>query len=360
MIADIVETQVSYRWFLCREVFVACEEYRRQLAAGASAGGFLRKALSGADPGRLTTEEFLERLVHTKKTMIFAESEVAGDGSDWSPREMSLLGDVGMAVPVTVFDNGAHQNPVVHAVPFPGVLLFVPGALLAGSRGMTPSDLPGVATRGILDSEKFTRLYERRLLPALRCADEIAGEQGKMAFITIPGLGCGQFAGPFRGQLGRKLRDVLVAILHRHGASFSRIRAVYYDPYREGDNERLLIHGIPLLVRPLLAGNQGKSQLCHPESFQEAGDDFADDLLCSVVAWDHVSWPGNDFYGGSRVTDDGVKAAATDSMRVLTGIPGTYHPGTHSYVPPSPHRIWGEVVAERAIQLRVRGNLSLY
>jgi len=42
--------------------------------------------------------------------------------------------------------------------------------------------------------------------------------------------------------------------------------------------------------------------------------------------WDHVSWPGNDFYGGSRSTDDGVKAAATDSMAALTGVEGRYAP----------------------------------
>ena len=35
------------------------------------------------------------------------------------------------------------------------------------------------------------------------------------------------------------------------------------------------------------------------------------------MAWDYVSWPGNDFYGDLRNTDDGVKAAATNSMEVM-------------------------------------------
>ena len=56
------------------------------------------------------------------------------------------------------------------------------------------------------------------------------------------------------------------------------------------------------------------------------GDDFSGCILFSIVAWDHVSWPGNDYFGGSRSTDDGVKAAATDSMAVLTGIEGHYDP----------------------------------
>ena len=54
------------------------------------------------------------------------------------------------------------------------------------------------------------------------------------------------------------------------------------------------------------------------------GNDFNDMDLYIVVAWDHVSWPGNDFYIGARATDDGVKAAATDVMFKMTGIEGSY------------------------------------
>ena len=83
----------------------------------------------------------------------------------------------------------------------------------------------------------------------------------------------------------------------------------------------------------------------------EEGDDFSGCLLTSIVAWDHVSWPGNDFFGGSRCTDDGVKAAATDSMAVLTGIEGRYDPGRGAYVPPPPFRTWEEVVIRKGLRL---------
>ncbi len=33
---------------------------------------------------------------------------------------------------------------------------------------------------------------------------------------------------------------------------------------------------------------------------------------------------GNDYFGGSHCTGDGIKAAVTDSMAVLTGIQGHY------------------------------------
>jgi len=73
------------------------------------------------------------------------------------------------------------------------------------------------------------------------------------------------------------------------------------------------------------------------------------------VAWDHVSWPGNDFFIGSRATDDGVKAAATSSMAVLTGVAGEYDPMQAKYQPPPPYRNWEAVVEDgmRTRQLRL-------
>jgi hypothetical protein len=99
-------------------------------------------------------------------------------------------------------------------------------------------------------------------------------------------------------------------------------------------------------------GNGAKSQLCRPAAYAEEGDDFAACSLFSIVAWDHVSWPGNDFYTGARATDDGVKAAATSSMSVLTGVEGIYDPAGGKYQPPKPYRNWNEVVHEG---VRTRG-----
>ena len=73
--------------------------------------------------------------------------------------------------------------------------------------------------------------------------------------------------------------------------------------------------------------------------------------MFSIVAWDHVSWPGNDFYGGARCTDDGVKAAATNAMAVLTGVTGQYDQAQSAYLPPTPYRTWGEVVAANGLRL---------
>jgi hypothetical protein len=107
-----------------------------------------------------------------------------------------------------------------------------------------------------------------------------------------------------------------------------------------------------LRIRPLkLSGTHGKSQLCHPTAYEEQGDDFSNCVLYSIVAWDHVSWPGNDFYVGSRATDDGVKAAATNSMAMLTGAEGKYDPSLWKYLPPHPYHTWEDVIRKRDLRL---------
>jgi hypothetical protein len=284
---------------------------------------------------------------------------VAGDGSDWNLTELSILGDVSIAVPVTIFDNGHHTAPVPHPEPFPGTLVFTPGALLRNGRGQPPAasrqppaDWAEVTRAdGQLDPEGYYGLYERRLLPVFQHVNASAAAQDKSALLTIPGLGCAQFAGPFRGQLGAALQAVLERFLKKHGTSFPHIKVVYFDPFNECSNTRQEIHGISLMVRPLLQGNAAKSQLCPPSAYAEDDDDFSDCVLFSIVAWDHVSWPGNDYFGGSRCTDDGVKAAATDSMAVLTGIEGRYDPHRGAYLPPAPYRTWDDVVRQNGLRL---------
>jgi hypothetical protein len=230
--------------------------------------------------------------------------------------------------------------------------VFTPGALLCNGRGHTPADWnEATGPAGQLSPEGYYRLYRRRLLPVFCYVNHRATEP-RSAFLTLPGLGCGQFAGRFRGQLGAQLQAVLERFLTEEGTSFPNLKAVYFDPYDECQNARREIHGISLLVRPLTApGDLGKSQLCRPAAYAEAVDDFSACALSSVVAWDHVSWPGNDFYGGSRATDDGVKAAATSSMAALSGVVGSYDAALGQYRPPQPYRNWAEVVHQRRPRL---------
>jgi hypothetical protein len=328
------------------------DETRHRLAAYESdlTSGF-------ATPGRrlvATLEaghDFLTALLRTKQPLIFAESAVAGDGSDWNLTELGLIGDISVAMDVEVFDDGRHSGPEVFDQPFEAGLVFVPGALLRSGGPAKPADWDEVVdSQGRIDQDAYEALYARRLLPGFQWIDERAKALGQPALVTLPGLGCGQFAGPFRGRLGDNLERALRRFLDRHGAEFTHIRTVILGTYDECLPARAVHGGIDFRVRRLTMG--GKPQLSRPVSHADDDQDrerLAGCRLFTFVAWDHVSWPGNDFYGGARATDDGVKAAATNAMEVMTGIAGCYSAGRNAYLPPDPYPTWGELVRDQCM-----------
>jgi len=313
-------------------------------------GGRLAKVLASADLSTLTDYQLLAALLDTKEPCIFAESAVHGDGTDWTLGELALLGDVSVATDVTVYDDGSHRSPSVHPEPFPATLVFTPGALLHNGTGHTPADWAETTTAsGELDLVGYAQLYNRRLRPVFDYIQNHAMQLGVTALVTVPGLGCGQFAGRFRGQLGVQLERVLETFLANHAHEWTALRAVYYDPYQESVPRRVRHHGVDFLVRPLsLTPGGGHPQLCPPANYAETdADDFASSRLYSLVAWDHVSWPGNDFNAGQRATDDGVKAAATSALHAITGIAGHYDSANNAYTPPSPYSTWSEILKGR-------------
>ncbi|TAK76360.1 MAG: DUF4804 domain-containing protein, partial [Gammaproteobacteria bacterium] len=369
------QAQSSYKVVIDKKTLAKIEEYKNKILQGEQiAGSRLEKAISQISPP-LSTEKFIDALINTKVPQIFAESNaVKGNGQDWNETELSILGDINMVVPVTIFDDGLHRNEKnqknevvqsikTHDKPFQGTLLFTPGALLQGAGGI--SDRREVLSHDKkIDQEGYYQLYERRLLPVLMEANRIAGENGTKAFVTIPGMGCGAFA----GSLGNKkilepaLKDVVEKILERHGSKLNNIQAVHLDTYKDLENDTKDIHGINFRVRTFKNApeGQGKPQLLHPQQYQEANDNFSQCELFSVVAWDHVSWPGNDFYAGSRLTDDGVKAAATNTMQVMTGIEGQYDKEQHKYNPPEEYTNWDELIKKNNTALKTHGKIFVH
>jgi hypothetical protein len=351
----------NYQILLHPECHSKLSGYRQKLELGGLllAGNRLQGQLANTPLGALSEEQLLEGLFATKPPLIFAESAVYGDGQDWNQDELSILGDVGVAIQVVTFDDGRHSDPVIHPTPVPATLLFIPGALLRNGTGNTPADWAEVTRNGKVDPVAYNALYERRLLPLLLYANHQAARDQRKALITLPGLGCGQFAGPFAGQLGAALNAAMKALLEKHAHRLPHVQVIYYDPYSECQNERVDFGSLSYRVRPLTQGNQNKPQLCEVSRYEEAGDDFSQCLLFSIVAWDHVSWPGNDFYGGARCTDDGVKAAATNTMQMMIGIPGRYDPASHRYNPPDPYRNWAELIQHQRLRMNVVGNIQV-
>ncbi|MCP5179003.1 MAG: hypothetical protein H6994_03730 [Pseudomonadales bacterium] len=299
--------------------------------------------------------ELLQLLLDTKRPQIFAESAVAGDGSDWHATELHLLGDISIAAEVEVFDDGRHRGPIRHDTSFRGTLVFTCGALLAsGHRTKTP-DLMEVAPNGNLDQLAYNRLYSRRLRPVFNWIQKTAEDRQRNALVTIPGLGCGQFAGRFHGRLGPILQTALESLLAELAEDIPNVRVVIFDPYNECTDFERVFGNTGFRVRPLLTSRNAHPQLCPPQDYAEDGENLSECDLYSLVAWDQVSWPGNDFYAGSRATDDGVKAAATSSMHAITGIQGHYEPVRGMYLPPGQYLTWGDCVRHNKIRLRLGG-----
>ncbi len=332
--------------------------YKKDIEDGtAVAGDRLKKHLPAS-----STEEFIAALLATKQPRIFAESEIRADGTDWTHRELSLLGDINVAMTVDVFDNGAWDTNdshfSLHTPPLKAALLFTPGPLLGvgtAFKGISP-DYAEVTTNGNIDQTKYNDLMERRLLPLFIHANDAAGKSGHKALVVLPGIGAGAFAGKFKGTMGGHLDLALRHMLAKHGANMPHISTVVLDAFNEGTNTRQNIAGVDYRTRPS-ALKPALPQLSNPVSWEENGDDFLQYRLYKVVAWDHASLPGNDFFGASRFTDDGVAAAATNSMQVVTGVSGHYTKG--AYNPPSGYSDWEDVAVKNGVNLLVRGNAKI-
>ncbi len=67
-------------------------------------------------------------------------------------------------------------------------------------------------------------------------------------------------------------------------------------------------------------------------------------------------WRDNNFYQGSKMTDNGVKIAATNSMAKITGIEGEYDPEINKYQPPEEYSNWEEVGQKNNLGLNLNKN----
>jgi hypothetical protein len=169
----------NYQVLLSQQTYRRSIDYLAKLKAGAIAGAYLQKRLQTLDITQVSIEDFIELLLQTKQSCIFAETEIYGNGSDWNQEELSVLGDISIATPVTVYDNGRHVRPEVHTRPFSATLIFTPGALLHNGQNLPPADWEEVTSDGELDFAKYYGLHERRLLPGLTYIDRVAKSNDK-------------------------------------------------------------------------------------------------------------------------------------------------------------------------------------
>ncbi|MCS5711146.1 hypothetical protein [Candidatus Berkiella aquae] len=298
----------------------------------------------------LTKETLLDYLIQSKKPKIFAESPqlVTGDNRSWNQNELSILGDINVTMNVQVYDNGNWFSPTAHSKPFNAGILYTPGALL---KNKNCPDYKEVVKDGKVDKQALKALYERRLLPMLLNANKECGDNNEKGFFAIPGLGCGEFAGDYKAQVVKLFPEILQEIINENKDKLQNIQGYYCTPgpgqaKSKVDGPPAFILDDPMRAPPLLS---------HPSVH---GEQFKDCKLFKVVAWDHASWPGNDFYAlNDRNTDDGVSAAATNTIEKLTGIKGNYVKG--KYLPPQGYRDWQEVIEKNGLKLTSSGRVKV-
>ncbi|CEG57180.1 ankyrin repeat domain-containing protein [Legionella fallonii] len=346
----------NYTFVCSDETLKKLHQYRLDLLSHkATAGKYLADILAKKGLNTLNDEQFIECLIQTKPDCIFAESTLYRQDLNWNALEISLLGDLSCVIPTQAYDNGTWIAPTVYKDPLDVTLIYVPGPLLRSDhKNNEKPDLDEVCPEGIFNSEAYYHMLERRLLPGLLHANAAAVQQGEELFVTLPGIGCGQFSGNYSGIIHDEFAKALHRLLTEHGSQLTQVKAVWYDNFNKEpatDN----IHGIDFLTRPLTKG--GLPQLCSPKQY---GTKYAQCKLVSLVAWDHVSKPGNDYWGGARRTDDGVKGAATGTMPALTGMEGVYQ-GDRMVPKEAPHMNWSDYIQSKGgVLLTAVGNFNHY
>ena len=262
----------------------------------------------------------ITNLLKIKEITFFAESDIKNNLTDQEMLNLWYLGDLCVSYNnVLIYDDGAHVSPKIHDQPFNANLHFVPGLLLRNDnkRELLDSDVLDENLNIIID--KFISRFYHKLYPIFKSIDL----NDERSIITIPSIGCGQFSGEYHN-LQFYLYKAIKYILDIH--KFENINAIVFDGFDKVQSDEIIINGTKLISSPVVICDI--QQLSLPSIWG-----YDDCKLNSIVAWDHGSWPGNDFYLHSRFTDDGVKAASSNIMTIITGVDGKYCRSTNRYLP---------------------------
>ena len=108
-----------------------------------------------------TSDQLIHALLNSKERLFFAESASI---SGWTHLEQRILGGLGVAMEVMVFDDGTWVSPTCYRPPISATLLFCPGPLLARSDCW---DYKTIITEDGLDIDVYDKVLEERVLPLL-------------------------------------------------------------------------------------------------------------------------------------------------------------------------------------------------
>jgi hypothetical protein len=187
-------------------------------------GGHLCAVLKRENVERLTVSSFIDALLKTTKAWAFSEK---GDGSDWLPIEVEMLGRIAKVVEnVTAYSANKDNKNIISNKNV--TLLFASNIPLVEH---SAADWDRIHDEdNVFNEEKYELFLEQNLLPSLIFASSDAGEQG--AVVTLPYA----FQHKFRDQ--EQLNDYFVVAVEKmilkHHAQLSNIKSIIIPASLEG------------------------------------------------------------------------------------------------------------------------------
>lgn len=290
--------------------------------------------------------------VVNKKTPLFSGLTA------WTERSHSESANMPLLVNVKAYDTGRHGTAIIR---LPGgsselVIAYVP--VLDFSRE-TGFDYKSIVTKtgGLFTDSVYKDEYTQRLLPVFvafneimrRKTNKVKSSKPLRALVTIPGLGLGNLSGGYQDYLPKLFCTMVCDLLSTHSSKLDHLDfwLSFYNPkYVASDlhtfgNSKLYID---------LSEN---SRMDHMQPLKDYEDflskehkcDRQYDQLFTIGSWNPYTWPGDEWIKGNRSGDGAVKCAATSTLEILSGIPGSYceNVGTPGFYPAN-GKLWSTLL----------------
>jgi hypothetical protein len=230
-----------------------------------------------------------------------------------------ILPTISVAFWTTVLDNGMRQltDVVPYKTPFEALFVYVSGPLMRQDGFIY--EWNKVFLRGD-PFRNYCDLWTIRLEPVLAYINAVAKIRQLQAVVVTPGIGTGLFADPKIKQISTWFHRMLEHVLGK--GSYPNIDTVRFINWGDTDTVESLVQD-KTRTRSILLVRTGKGTVQSP--VETMGYSSKTHFLARLVAWDPLSWPGNEAWNGSRGSDDGVSGmSSTIKSQFLKTSPATW------------------------------------
>lgn len=249
----------------------------------------------------LTTLGFINLLLNLKVPNGSARISLAAPRqSEYNISELNILARIGTVIYTHVHNDGKQGQFTSYETPVPCIMGFV-SAPLFDMNGLAPANKDLVSKiNGMnqINSNNYMQEMEHRILPVLIKMNDEALMRGKKLSITIPGLGCGNFAGCYSmfrrdndnitAQLDHALKDMLIKHAHILKCIINiQVDGLQYEGRLPHSTEMKIEHiGYKFVADAKSTNSRAPLKLARDHSDEDV-------MLGTIVEGDLLSWMGN-------------------------------------------------------------------